>query len=109
MKAENIVQFDRLWAEVQRAAEEAASKVEVRPWPCGFAWIVIPGRGNFAKYAKEYLGAHKNFGGPGFRIWYSRVYSARTQSMDVHEAACYAAAKVLNDNGIKCSVYSRMD
>lgn len=109
MKTDVIEKFDRIWKEAQEAAEMAASTREDFSFPCGFAWITVPGRGNFGQYAKDTLGAHKNYSGPGFNIWYSKVYSAMTQSMDTHVRACHAAAEVLRENGINATVHSRMD
>ena len=108
LKPETLAKFQAIWHEAMEAAEIAAMG-EPDAFPCGFAWITVPGRGNFAKFAKEYLDAHKNYGAPGFNIWYTNVYTARGQSMDTHIKACNAAVEILNKYGIKAEVHSRMD
>lgn len=118
MKTLDKVNFDKIWSEVQVEANIAAKLLDVREMTvcgskmdgaCGFAWVTIGGRGNFAKYAKEFLGASKNYGGKGFQIWYSTVYDNYSQSVERHEAACTAAIRVLARHGINATVGSRMD
>ena len=118
MKSEQIKLFDKIWAQAQEAANKAVQEqfpFNEKPTfrnegPCGFAWIAIGGRGNFAKYAKETLGAHKNYAGKGFNIWYSNCYDSKgSQSYERHSIACDAAANVLRANDIKCHVSGRYD
>lgn len=103
--------FEDIWAEVRKEANAVEKPYKDGEFGmCGFAWITIPGRGNFAKWAKEKLGAHKNYTGPGFNIWYSEVYDCKySQNIDNHEVACEAGARVLNKYGIKAFVSSRLD
>jgi hypothetical protein len=98
--------FEMIWEKAQIAAMTTKTQQFAG---CGFAWINIPGRGNFAKYMKEIGAASKNYSGTGLNIWYSKVYSTTSQNIAEHEAACQAAAKVLRDNGIDAFVYSRLD
>lgn len=117
--AMNKVQFDIIIKEAQMAAESAvATKFPIQSNPnyrnegaCGFAWVnILSGRGNFAKFAKEELNAHKNYGGKGINIWYSQFYNTKgNQSVYRHEIACDAAAQVFKKYGIKCQVGSRLD
>jgi len=119
MKSEIKESFDKILEEAREAALKAS--IECIPEPmqmmgsivrdgvCGFAWVNIPGRGNFAKYAKEYLGASKNYGGKGFNIWYSEFYKGGTQSYERHLAACRAASEVLQKHGIKSQAAGRLD
>ena len=118
MKPEVKTQFDRILREVREAAQKAGDNAKVRQITvcgqvvdgvCGFAWINIPGRGNFAKYAKEVLGASKNYGGKGYNIWSSKVYETTSQSCERREAACEAAANVLRSYGLKATMNSRLD
>lgn len=105
--------LDTVWLEATSAAQQAANTFQQNELfgGCGFAWIRITnGRSKFAKYAKEFLNAHKNYGGKGFNIWYSQVYNCKgSQNIYSHEYACQAAAKVLNNYGIECHVESRLD
>jgi len=113
-------EFDKLIIDINVAATTAAKSCKPKPMSvcghiitegaCGFAWVNIPGRGKFAKYAKEFLGASKTYSGPGFDIWYSNIYKSHTsQSYDRHMAACEAAAKILNEYGIKAVARGRLD
>lgn len=106
-----MMTLEQIWAEAQAAANAAPKYIDRgQLGPCGFAWITISGRGKFAKYAKEVLRAHKNYGAAGFNIWYSTVYNCGgNQNVDDHEIACRAAAKVLNKYGIQATVGSRLD
>ena len=101
-------EFDKIWNEAREAASTTVQEPHIFKG-CGFAWITIPGRGNFAKWAKENLDADKNYTGPGLNIWYSRVYDTRSQNLDEHYEACRKAAKILNDYGIDATVNCRWD
>lgn len=100
--------FTEIWKEAREAASTVKSEPEVFKL-CGFAWITISGRDKFAKWAKEHAGAHKNYGCPGYTIWYSRVYNTRTQSMDEHYEACSKAVAVLRKYGIEARAECRLD
>lgn len=106
-----MMTLEQIWSLAQSAANSAPKYMDQGiQGPCGFAWIRVSGRGKFAKFAKEVLGAHKNYGGSGLNIWYSAVYDCKGgQNVDDHEIACSAAAKVLNKYGIPATVYSRLD
>lgn len=72
---------------------------------CGFAWIVIrPGNCTAARYAKEYFGAHKGYGG-GVHIWVSYF----NQSYEKKMAYASAFAKVLYNAGINAYADGRLD
>lgn len=73
---------------------------------CGGAWVVIPGRGKFAKDAKAstyFLFPHHT-GGIG--LSFGRTYA---QSQFINEGAARAACNVLKENGIEARVYSYCD
>jgi len=109
MKNSDIV-FNDIVIEAKRAAQEAVDDAGITPSPynCGFAWINISGRGNFAKFTKEHGLSNKGYP-KGHTIWYSQVYNSVSQDMDIHKVACDAFAKVLKEHGIKCSVGQRLD
>ena len=71
---------------------------------CGFAWIKIAGNTGFARTMKS-LGLFRKAWDRGFDFWVSEG----NQSIDRKEAFARAFAKVLNENGIKASVGSRLD
>ena len=100
--------FESIWKEARLAASTTISEPKVFKG-CGFAWIEISGRGKFAKFAKEHLNAHKNYGRRGFSIWYSQVYNSCSQNMDEHYEACSKAATVLRKYGIEAYVNCRYD
>lgn len=74
---------------------------------CGGAWVVIPGRGNFAKEAKAsafFLFPHH---GGGIALNFGRTGA---QSQFINEGAARAACDVLKANGISGAwVYSYVD
>lgn len=77
---------------------------------CGFAWVTVLGRGNFTKYIKENLNAHKNYGGRGYNIWYSNLYETNgSQSYERHMAAAEAYAEVLRKHGYTAFASGRLD
>jgi len=113
MKTLNEVQkiyYFNILNDARVAAQEAVDNCGIVPafGNCGFAWVNISARGNFAKFTKELKISDKAYP-KGRNIWYSRVYDSNTQSMDIHKVACNAFAKVLIENGIKCSVGCRLD
>ena len=128
------VEFGKIFAEAQKAAEEAF--VASKPVPmavqssglnegfdwnkpyevvsdgvCGFAWVdvYVDGRSKVAKEMKKF-GLRSDYCG-GYNFWASDVApSARSsQSMQRKEAACAAFAKVLRDYGFSAYMGSRMD
>ena len=105
------INFKKIWFIARLKANRAVQEANITPafGNCGFAWIHISGRGKFAKFAKETLDASKSYPGSGLNIWYSKVYDSTSQDMSIHLVACEAAVKVLRENGIKCSVQSRLD
>lgn len=76
---------------------------------CGGAYIVISGRGKFAKYAKETLDASRNVMGSGLNI--SVPYDSHgINSYEKSKAAAEAFAEVLKNHGIeRASVRSYID
>jgi len=112
----------KVFDDIMKEAQEAATKAVQEEFPfnenptyrnegaCGFAWVNVAGRGNFGKYAKDILDAHKNYGGKGFNIWYSNFYDTKgNQSYERHMIACSAAVKVFKSHGIKCYADGRLD
>lgn len=72
---------------------------------CGFAWVNIPGRGNFAKWIRENKHGHKAYHG-GVDIWIADY----NQSMEKKYAHAVAMAEYLRANGIPGAVAgNRMD
>jgi len=106
----DISLFNDIVIEAKRAAQKAVDDADITPNPfnCGFAWVNISARGNFAKFTKEYDLSTKAYL-KGRYIWYSKVYHTLYQDMEIHKVACDAFAKVLKENGIKCSVGYRLD
>lgn len=90
---------------------------------CGFAWLVIPGRGEVVKAFKRLgkqdgrITGHKEYLLEGMRI--SKCYSTpgynlelkltNSQYMSVAEAAVKAVSDFLNKNGLECRWNSRID
>lgn len=73
---------------------------------CGGAWVVIPGRGKFAKDAKassHFLFPHHT-GGIALRFG-----NTGAQSEFINYGAALAACNVLIENGIDARVYSYCD
>lgn len=100
---------EQIWAEARKAAADTRQEPSVFKG-CGFAWITINnGRSSFAKFAKDVLGAHKNYSGKGFNIWYSKVYDSCSQNMVEHIEACNKAAEVLRKYDVDCKVGYRLD
>lgn len=107
-----IIEFNALILRASLAALYASENFDEsdQEFNCGFAWLVLPGKGDFANYLKKFRGASKNYGSKGIMLWYSNVYNSRgSQSMTKHEIACNAFAKVLRDAGFECVVESRLD
>ena len=81
-----------------------------RGFDCGFAWLEFrPATTPFARWLKAQGISSPLFVKSGAMVWYSAVWSAPTQSISVHIAACQAACEVLKAHGIACSVGSRLD
>jgi len=90
---------------------------------CGFAWLIIPGKGKIVKVLKKLGGqdgritGHKEYFLGGLRI--SKCYSTpgynldlkltNSQYMSVAEAAAKAVSDFLNKNGLECQWNSRID
>lgn len=73
---------------------------------CGGAWVVIPGRGKFAKEAKAtpyFLFPH-HAGGMALRFG-----NTAAQSEFINYGAAQAAADILKAYGIEARVYSYVD
>ena len=77
-------------------------------YPCGFAWVKIrPARGRLVSALKEQqIGRTNEFEG-GYDVWNPSNNS--TQAMYAKEAGALAFAKVLREDGIKCSTHTRVD
>lgn len=71
---------------------------------CGFAWVKIAGNTAFARSMKS-MGFFRKAWDRGLDFWVSEG----NQSIARKEAFACAFAQVLNDNGIKASVGSRLD
>ena len=107
-----INQFNFIVQRASLAAQEAVKDFDEsdQSFNCGFAWVILPGKGDFASFLKKHRGASKNYEGKGIILWYSTVYNSRgSQSMTKHRIACDAFAEVLRDNGLECVVESRLD
>ena len=107
-----IIEFNVLVQKASEAAQEAVKDFDEsdQAFNCGFAWLVLPGKGDFANYLKKFRSASKNYGSKGIVLWYSNVYNPKgSQSMTKHEIACRAFSEVLRDAGFECSVESRLD
>ena len=90
---------------------------------CGFAWLIIPGKGEIVKAFKKLGGqdmgmaGHKEYFLDGMRI--SKCYSTpgynldlkltNSQYMSVAEATVKVVSDFLNKNGIDCRWNSRID
>lgn len=109
---DKINHFNFLVQKASMSAQEAVKDFDERnqEFNCGFAWLVLPGKGDFASFLKKHRGASKNYGSKGIMLWYSNVYNSKgSQSMYKHEIACRAFAEVLRDAGFECAVESRLD
>ena len=110
-----------IYQQADRAGNDAVAKLAVVPmivkdtnsnkqWyvedgVCGFASIIVkPATSVFARYLKANGLARKHYYG-GLAIY----ISAFNQSLQKKEAYAYAFARVLNENGIRATVDSRMD
>jgi len=79
-------------------------------FPCGFAWVVLPGRGPITTALKKNFNGHKrgNKGYPkGWHIWDPAC--SGTQCMEAKMAGAVAFAKVLTIAGYDCYADCRMD
>lgn len=112
LSKDKINNFNFLVQKASMAAQEAVKDFDEsdQAYNCGFAWLVLPGRGDFASFLKNHRGVSKNYGSKGIVLWYSNVYNSRgSQSMTKHRIACEAFANVLRDAGFECVVESRLD
>lgn len=71
---------------------------------CGFAWVSFPGNTDWGRWAKAKGGAGSHW--PSGLCYWVRDHE---QSVDRKEAHARAYALVLQNNGIKCHVGSRLD
>lgn len=77
---------------------------------CGFANVNIrPARGAFVNYLKQNNIGRKDSYLGGYTVPSYICSNFRGQSIDISEDACYAFAKVLQENGITARVHSRLD
>jgi len=89
------------------ATQQAAKKTQEyinnhgEGWPCGFAWVSIPSDG------RTKLGKLLSQVGMVGKVW--NPSGNHTQDMYAKEAGAEAYAEVLNANGIKAYVDTRMD
>jgi hypothetical protein len=93
----------------------------VQGGPCGFASVVIkPARGKFVTWAKSVRRSQSARQGLGYTSDYYGGYwigsgtwfeshDQLSQSLELNETICRAAADVLKSHGISCYVDSRMD
>ena len=98
------------------AAIEAAKSAENEfvakhgyPFYCGFAWIEVYVKRTNSKEAKELIAAgfEKSYMPRTLSMW--NPGGSSTQSMDVKETGCHAAAKVLREAGLNAHACSRAD
>ena len=134
-----MTDFAKIWAEAEAAGKQAIADFSAKygtnersggydSGACGFAWIVIrPARGKFVNWCKaqnkiatEAKTAENGRTWPmtpygdnhysgGWCLWQAGSKDYRGQSVDVYQVAATAFAKVLEANGIPCSVGSRLD
>lgn len=78
---------------------------------CGFANVVVrPGGSSFARWlSKHGLARPHYYGGLSVSIYDLCADSRSSQSYDRKVAAARAAARVLNEGGVKASVDARLD
>jgi hypothetical protein len=128
------VEFAKVFAEAQKAAEEAF--VASKPVPmavqssglnegfdwnkpyevvadgvCGFAWVnvFVDGRSKAGKEIKNFGARPDYYGGYSFGSSVVAPNSRSSQSMQRMEAACAAFANVLRNYGYNAYMSSRMD
>lgn len=104
--------FNKAWAVSNKAAHDYNATLppeQQRGFTCGFAWVTIhPARGPFVSWLKKRGIGSRAYGG-GYQLWYSELHTVPTQSVDVHEKAANAFAKVLKEHGITAYSGSRLD
>lgn len=96
--------------EAQKATNEYLHKYPDNWFPCGFAWVVLPGRCPLTTVLKEtYQGPMRGDKGypKGWHIW--NPSNNGTQCMEAKLAGARAFAKVLTDAGYDCYADCRMD
>lgn len=96
------------------AAEKATTEYLIRYpdnwYPCGFAWVVLPGNAPITNVLKVSFEEQKrgNKGYPkGWHIWNPSGHG--TQSMDAKMAGARAFADTLTKAGFDCYADCRMD
>lgn len=108
-----MIDCEAIHYEAITAAEQAAQDKHVElgeNWfPCGFAWVrVAPATQPFGRFLKKAGIVDGTSYGGGY-IVREACGDTRTQKMLVKEAGAYAYAKVLIQNGVECTVESRID
>ncbi len=92
------------------AATDAYLKQHPDDWfPCGFAWVRLPGRSPLVRLLKERFGdraGHKGYP-KGWEVWNPSGHP--TQCMEAKLAGARAFAYVLRNHGFECYADSRMD
>lgn len=84
--------------------EPGAKTYHVEEGLCGGAYLIIPGRGDFALFAKAKLGADRNYPKGLHLSCFDAHKGYRGQSAERYEACANAMAEVLKSNGIECRV-----
>lgn len=117
--------YEQLLINAHVQAQLAADAEEQRDghnwFPCGFAWVTIPGTSPLALHCRKTI---KNMGQSGKITLAINSYGdkgypkgwqfwcpghRRTQSMVTYEAGAKAFAKVLTDAGLEATTGSRID
>ena len=115
--------YEDLLTKALAAAKQAADIEETtngHNWfPCGFAWVTIPGNSPLARHCRKQLSNNsgpgniptRDYGDKGYPSgWQFWCPGARlTQRMATYEAAAKAFAKVLTDAGLEATSGSRAD
>ena len=115
--------YENLLTKAFAAAKQAADIEETtngHNWfPCGFAWVIIPGNSPLARHCRQQIAAYSksgniptlDYGDKNYpRGWQFWCPGARlTQRMDTYKAAAKAFAKVLTDAGLDATVGWRAD
>lgn len=110
MKNKTFKKFIKIWIEAKEEAQKAVDNCDITPefGYCGFAWVTISDKGNFAKFT-EFIDASTKGYSKERTIWYSKIYNGSSQDMRIHKVACEAFVNVLRKNNINCEVGYRLD
>jgi hypothetical protein len=115
--------YAAIWEQAEAAGQKAlAAYTEQYGYDrgsCGFAWIEIkPARGPFVTWCKKANAADTSrkstpYGDNGWNggwvLWAPGTKGYSGQSVNAIEAGARGFANVLEENGIKCHVGSRLD